>query len=175
MAAAHAHTIAGRRRRRRAMYKQAPRVSASSQPASGPRRALLAGAVMLAVAGGPSLAAAEGPPPTPSGDDQSVLAKLGVSLYGFVELDIIRDSTQSFHERAGNELVSRPSTYEGEHGRLMLSARHTRLGLKLDGPGSGSGSVTTSAAVEMDFLGNQPPFPPLTEASFYQSPTFRLR
>jgi hypothetical protein len=128
----------------------------------------------LALAAGPAWAAPDARSAPPAGGDQhSILAKLDASLYGFVELDLIRDSTQSFRERAGNVLIARPGTYGGDHGRLMVSARHTRLGLELRGPGGMS--VTTSAALEMDFLGTQPPSPPLTEASFFQSPTFRAR
>jgi hypothetical protein len=118
-------------------------------------------------------AAAATPESAPPADEHSLTTKVDASLYGFVELDVVGDSTQSFNERAGNVLVARPGTYAGEHERLMLSARHTRLGIKLDGPATER--VKTSATVEMDFFGNQPPSPPLTEASFFQSPTLRLR
>jgi hypothetical protein len=133
----------------------------------------LALAMGLAAAAGPAWAA-DTPEKTPSAsDDHAVRSKLDATLYGFVELDLIGDTTQSFRERAGNTLVQRPGSYGGDHGRFMVSARHSRLGLKLEGPEGGS--VTTDLLVEADFLGNQPPSPPLTEASFFESATFRLR
>ena len=92
-------------------------------------------------------------------------------LYGFVELDAIHDSTQSFLEIAGNGAIARPGTYAGDHGRSQLSARNSRIGLELGAPEYRG--IRASAQLEMDFFGNQPAN--ASEAALYQNPTFRIR
>jgi hypothetical protein len=97
-----------------------------------------------------------------------------VQFYGFTELDMIRDSTQSFNELAGDGLIARPGTYGGEHGRVMFSARNSRIGFRIKGPTLGE--VKISGQVEADFLGNQPANPPaFSEAAFFTNPAFRAR
>jgi hypothetical protein len=100
-----------------------------------------------------------------------VLGKWSTTMYGFVELDVIGDSTQSFTDRPANVLVQREGTYAGEHGRFTMSVRNSRIGFKLRAPEYHR--VRASAMLEMDFLGNQPPT--VSEASFFTNPTFRIR
>jgi hypothetical protein len=90
---------------------------------------------------------------------------------GFVQLDTIGDTTQSFNEVMGNNAIARPGTYAGEHGRLQLSARHSRIGIDFNTPESGG--VHTTGLFEIDGLGNQPS--PISEAVFYTNPTIRIR
>ena len=95
-------------------------------------------------------------------------------LYGFVELDVIRDSTQSFQEPMGNGAIARRDTLAGSASRLMLGARHSRLGYKVKSPEREG--FRASGLLEMDFVGNQPANPPaLSEAAFFGNPTFRFR
>ena len=79
---------------------------------------------------------------------------LSAAFYGFVELDLMHDSTQSFSEAITNNTMARPSTLAGDNPRTQFSARDSRLGLKLMGPTHGA--VRTSAVAEVDFFGNQP-------------------
>jgi hypothetical protein len=100
-----------------------------------------------------------------------VLSKLDISLYGFVEMDSIYDSTQGLNDAAGNAAIARPNTYAGDHGQLTFGARNSRIGLKLGAPEYKG--IKVSGVMEMDFLGNQPPG--ISEASFWQNAPFRMR
>jgi hypothetical protein len=123
------------------------------------------------------------PPTVPAAPPGSpVTTKFGATFYGFVELDSIFDSTQSFNDLAGNAAIARdvPNNYAAEHGRTTFGARNSRLGFKLKGPETED--IKTSGIVEADFLGNQPQSSPspagspaVSEGSFITSPTFRIR
>ncbi len=122
------------------------------------------------------------PPPSPTG---VVLAKFAATLYGFVEFDSMYDSTQSFTDLPGNGAVAHSGingaySYPANHGRTTFGVRNSRLGFKLKGPETEN--IKSSALAEMDFLGNQPlgapnPIgtPAVTEAAFFNNPTFRVR
>jgi hypothetical protein len=75
------------------------------------------------------------------------------SLYGFVELNLIHDSTQSFTEAITNNTMARPGTLAGDNPRTQFSARDSRVGLALTAPTYGS--VRTSGRIEVDFFGNE--------------------
>jgi hypothetical protein len=136
------------------------------------------------------------PPPThgaapAAGDGSSwltpLLGRFHGELYGFVELDAIGDTTESFTEQAANTSIQRPGTYAGDHGEIQFSARHTRFGIRLEAPEVDS--IKASAVLEMDFLGNQPldtasgplssaPSPTtvsISEGSYYNYPELRFR
>src|SRR6185437_15944402 len=57
-----------------------------------------------------------------------------ITFYGFVEADYIADSTRSYNDSIGNELVARSDTYDGTVGRTQFSMRNTRLGLSFQAP-----------------------------------------
>jgi hypothetical protein len=104
------------------------------------------------------------PPPAPAPTSAEALrpaeasraepASFAASLYGFVEFDMMHDSTQSFSEAIVNNTLARPSTLAGDNPRTHFTARNSRLGFKLAAPDTGW--IKTSALVEMDFFGNQP-------------------
>ena len=73
------------------------------------------------------------------------------SIYGFAELDIIGDSTQSYAESATNNTLARQNTPAGDNPRTQITARNSRLGFKIQAPQWGE--VKTSAVVEFDFFG----------------------
>jgi hypothetical protein len=107
-----------------------------------------------------------------------VVSKFSAELYGFVEFDMIRDSTQSYPEIAGNTpIIHTPAAagamtpYGANHSRLTFSPRNSRFGVKLKGPDSPN--LKTSAVMEMDFLGNQPS--PISDSALLTNPTFRIR
>jgi hypothetical protein len=108
------------------------------------------------------------PPPPPK---PVMTSKFGAELYGFVEFDSIRDSTQSYNEVAGNGAIAKAGTYSGNHSRLTYSGRNSRLGFKVKGPESDD--IKTSALLEMDFLGNQPS--PVSESAMFNNSAFRMR
>ena len=131
-------------------------------------------------------AASPAPAPVPTIPEKPALppnmvsATFETSMYGFVEFNVIRDSTQSFNEAEGNTAIARPGTLPGDHGRTQFSIRDSRLGFKLKGPGSER--LNTSGVLEMDFYGNQPQgspapagSPAVSEMAYFTSPGFRAR
>ena len=96
------------------------------------------------------------------------------------------DSTQSFTDLPGNGAirtrlgVNGTYSYAANHGRTTFGVRNSRLGFRLKGPETEN--IKSSALAEMDFLGNQPlgapnpvGTPAVTEAAFFNNPTFRVR
>jgi hypothetical protein len=103
------------------------------------------------------------------------LSKFKTSIIGFVELDAINDSTQSFQDGASNAPIARSTTYAGQHGRVSFTTRNTQLGIKLEAPEFAG--IRASTLCKGDFFGNQPANPQtsgVTENNFFSSPTFRL-
>jgi hypothetical protein len=97
-----------------------------------------------------------------------------VTFYGFIEADYITDSTRSYNDAIGANLVARDDTYEGRVGRTQFSMRNTRLGLLFESPALGG--IHPSALLEADFFGNQPGSPPdVSEASYFGNPALRIR
>jgi len=122
------------------------------------------------------------PPPPPPPAKAPVSSKFSADIYGFVELDVIRDSTQSLQEIAGNSAIAHtvaptmavpmpPTPYGANHSRLTFSPRNSRFGVKLKGPDSPD--FKTSAVMEMDFLGNQPTG--ISDSALLTNPAFRIR
>ncbi|HEY6081151.1 MAG TPA: hypothetical protein VIW29_20190 [Polyangiaceae bacterium] len=94
-----------------------------------------------------------------------------LTFYGFVEADVIVDSTRSYGDAIGTSLVARSDTYPGNVGRTQFTMRNTRLGLKLESPLIAG--FLPSALLEGDFYG--PPAEHASESATYSSPTFRVR
>jgi hypothetical protein len=92
-------------------------------------------------------------------------------FYGFVELDAIHDSTQSFFEASLNAPVMPRGTYAGDNGRTQFTARNSRIGLMLAAPTYRGMEV--SGNINFDFFGSQPS--DATENDFYVVGTMRLR
>jgi hypothetical protein len=125
-----------------------------------------------------------------------------IQFYGFAEFDAINDSTRGFNEGLGNGVIPRNELLSpgaqantqlqangdpapnpaGVNGRTQLTARNSRLGVKLSAPRIGG--IKPSALFEMDFFGVQPPdgtyspnkLPqPTTESNLLASGTFHMR
>ena len=118
-------------------------------------------------------------PKAPPPKQEFMKTKWGTEFYGFVELDSIYDSTQSFSDLQGNGNIARPGSYAGEHHRVQFTPRNSRLGFRFSAPEWNG--IRASALAEMDFFGNQPPGSPsnastaVGEGAFFQNPTFRIR
>jgi hypothetical protein len=123
------------------------------------------------------------PPPPPAPPEASkaaevpspgqVTTKWTMTLYGFAEFDIMRDSTQSFSDSPGNGLIARPDgamPVAYRNGRTQTTARNSRVGVRLTAPEANG--LRASGSVEMDFMGNQPG---VSEAAFVNNGTFRIR
>jgi hypothetical protein len=101
-------------------------------------------------------------------------SRWAVTFFGFIEADYIADTTRSYNDSIGSSLVAPVYTYEAQAGRTQFSMRNTRLGLMFESPTIDG--MRPSAVFEGDFFGNQPGTPPtVTESSFFNSPTFRIR
>lgn len=94
-----------------------------------------------------------------------------VTIYGFIEMDAINDSTRSYSDSIGSSLVARDETYAGQVGRTQFSIRNTRLGFALGSPTIGG--VRPSAVLEADFFGSSSST--ASEATTFDSPGFRVR
>jgi hypothetical protein len=118
-------------------------------------------------------APAEGaPPPAPVKPDlPSVRNRWETTLYGFIELDGIHDSTQSYNDGANGNNLARRGTYAGDRGQTQATIKNSRLGLKIHAPDWGS--IRSSGAIEMDFFGLQPL--DSTQNDYYVLANLRLR
>ena len=103
--------------------------------------------------------------------DAPMFARWRSSLYGFVELDAMHDSTQSYGQSANNTMLARPGTYAGLHGRTQFTANNSLFGFILTAP-AWSDMVATGHA-EVDFFGVQPS--DATESTVYTMGTVRMR
>src|SRR5215212_4978987 len=108
---------------------------------------------------------------TPVGSPESTGAPLEAKpagswktkLYGFAELDAIHDSTQSFTEASLNAPIFPRGTYLGDNGRTQLTAKNSRIGLRVEAPSYHR--IEPSAVINFDFFGSQPA--DVTENDFF--------
>jgi len=108
----------------------------------------------------------------------AVVAKWAATLYGFVDVDSIYDTTRSLNDLPGTPGIARSGTSAGDNPRFTFGVRNSRIGLRLKAPEVAS--VRASAQAEMDFLGTQLPIGVTqpyngSEAAFFTNPTFRIR
>ncbi len=120
----------------------------------------------------------------------SKIKDLNLRIYGFVETDIINDSTQGLTEEPDNPLIAKKNSapgvqnFAGNHSQTIISDRNSRLGFDLTVPATDSG-VKTEGVVELDLLGNNAPnvaptatYTPAksqSEASFFNNAAVRVR
>jgi hypothetical protein len=92
-------------------------------------------------------------------------------FYGFVELDAMHDSTQSFVEASLNAPVMPRGTYAGDYARTQFTAKNSRIGLIVGAPSYRS--IEATGHINFDFFGLQPT--DATENDYYVVGTMRLR
>lgn len=95
------------------------------------------------------------------------------TIYGFIQVDAMEDSTRSYADSIGSSIVARNETYSGQVGRTQFSIRNTRLGFALESPVVFG--IAPSAVLETDFFGNQPNPPTTSEGTFFDDPILRVR
>ncbi|MEO8181450.1 MAG: porin [Deltaproteobacteria bacterium] len=115
--------------------------------------------------------AAPAPAPAPAPEPPPVRSKWNATLYGYLDADVIYDTTQSYAEAQGGAIIARPGTLQGDHDRLTFSYRNSRIGFRLSAPEALG--LRASGLVEFDFNGNQPPG--LNETAFWTNATMRGR
>lgn len=77
-----------------------------------------------------------------------------IEPYGYARMDAIGDTTQSFEDGIQPNLIARPGTYKGQHRRMTLTARDSRIGIHVGAPTYRG--LKSSAQVEFDFFGMPP-------------------
>jgi predicted porin len=118
------------------------------------------------------------PPPAPAESSKpgaaagpgEVTSKWSTTIYGFAEVDLMHDTTQTFSDSPGNGAILRPTGLAYNNGRTQTTARNSRLGVRMSAPEFEG--MKASGNIEMDFMGNQPA---VSEASFVNNGTFRIR
>ena len=113
-----------------------------------------------------------------------MLGRFSTTVYGQLKGDFVLDSTESFSDLQGNNLIQRPAGtplapppapqihYAGEHPRTQFSIHDSRIGFRFRGPESESG-VRVGGLLELDFFGTQPST--ATEAATFDSSIPRVR
>jgi hypothetical protein len=94
-----------------------------------------------------------------------------MGFFGWIELDGIWDSTQSFTDSVLNSIVARPHTIAGDNPRFQGTVKDSRLGFKVVAPEFEG--MKASAFMEADFFGLQPPT--ATQDQSYVYAAIRLR
>jgi hypothetical protein len=102
---------------------------------------------------------------------ETMSARWRSNLYGFVELDAMHDSTQSYGPSSNNAMLARPGTYPAFHGRTQFTANNSLFGFMLKAPDWGR--LHTFGHVEVDFFGVQPS--DALEQQVYTAPSVRMR
>jgi hypothetical protein len=109
-----------------------------------------------------------------------------LTIYGFAEADVMRDSTRSFNDGLNSNVIAHPTTQAGRNPRLQATIRNSRLGFKAETPAFHG--IRSSGVLEFDLFGNQPSInggggsPGLasgtgatTEAAYFNNAAFRVR
>ncbi|HVR01606.1 MAG TPA: hypothetical protein VMT47_05715 [Polyangia bacterium] len=94
-----------------------------------------------------------------------------MGFFGWLELDALYDSTQSFSEAVLNNIIQQPHTIAGDNPRFQATVKDSRLGYKIAAPPFGS--VRASAFFEADFFGVLPTTATQDQSYTYES--IRLR
>jgi hypothetical protein len=102
---------------------------------------------------------------------EPMVGRWQTTLYGFVEVNGMHDSTQSYGPSSNNAMLARPGTYAGQHGRTQLTANNSLFGLILTAPALSA--MTAIGHLEVDFFGVVPT--DATESTIYTTPSLRMR
>jgi hypothetical protein len=77
-----------------------------------------------------------------------------IQPYGYARFDAIHDTTQSFEDGIQPNLIARAGTYKGQHRRMNVTARDSRLGIYVGAPDFHG--LKTTGQIEFDFFGLPP-------------------
>ena len=116
------------------------------------------------------------------------IPNVNVRMYGFIENDLINDSTQGLNEETDNPAIAKPlnaagtaPNWAGQHHQTIMSVRNSRLGFDITMPKT-ENDLQTEGIFEFDFVGNQsdnnsPGAAATTESQrdFFNNPAVRIR
>lgn len=120
---------------------------------------------------GPAAAQTKPPAEPPATAPAAPADDWKITPYGFVELDAIHDSTQSFPEAALNLPIAARGTYLGDNAQTQYTAKNSRIGLDVGAPSFRG--IKAIGRINFDFFGIQPT--EATDNDFYVLGTMRLR
>jgi hypothetical protein len=108
------------------------------------------------------------PAPPTATDNKSAISKYDIKIYGFIKLEAIRDNTEVVK---GDWLLyaNKGGTPQSKQQVYTMNARHSRVGMKIGGPGVGAKGKINSL-MEVDFAGGFP-----NSATAARQPNLRLR
>ena len=109
-----------------------------------------------------------------------------LTIYGFVEMDAIHDSTRSFNDGLNNGVVAHLTTQANQNSRTQFTVRNSRLGFRAEAPPYSG--IKTGGVLEFDLFGNLPSVnsgggspgqaagnATTTEAVYFNNAAFRVR
>jgi hypothetical protein len=99
------------------------------------------------------------------------IPNVSVRMYGFVENDLINDSTQGLTEELDNASIQKANTYAGQHHSTIMSVRNSRLGFDVSMPKTENG-LETEGIFEFDALANSAG---TAQRDIYNNGTIRIR
>src|SRR5262245_21370467 len=71
-------------------------------------------------------------PPAPPASP--IKSRWRTTLYGFVEVDAMHDTTQSYGPASNNIMLARPGTYAAAHARSQMTVNNSLIGLRVAAP-----------------------------------------
>jgi hypothetical protein len=116
----------------------------------------------------------DAPPPPPGPSSPPLLAGepgWQMGFFGWLELDALYDTTQSFTESVLDNTIARPHTIAGDNPRFQGTAKDSRIGYKVVAPPFEG--MRASAFMEADFFGIIPTT--ATQDQSYTYDAIRLR
>jgi hypothetical protein len=124
-----------------------------------------------AVVSGTMTASPEASLPGPARSEPAPASGWQTLLYGFVELDAMHDTTQSYGPASNNLMLARPGSYAGAHARTQLTVANSQFGLRIAAPDYRR--IRTTGRAEIDFFGVQPV--DAAEQTAFTNPSVRMR
>ena len=134
---------------------------------------------------GPKVAEQPAPEPAPDVDKKKAAhgesgcgkSSLGdnngyhLAVCGYVALNVMHDSTQSFRQSIANNMIARRGTYAGDHRQLQFTAKDSRITIEVGTPTMGG--IKPSGMVQFDFNGATPA--ETNEGDYYVGGLMRMR
>jgi hypothetical protein len=77
-----------------------------------------------------------------------------LSIYGFAEADMMRDSTRSFNDGVNNNVAAHIQTQAAAYPRMQATIRNSRFGFRAGAPSFAG--IHSTGVLEFDLFGNQP-------------------
>ncbi len=94
------------------------------------------------------------------------------SLCGYVALNAMHDSTQSFGAGVNNSVLARRGTYAGDHDQMQFTAKDSRL--TVDAAAPATHGIEAAGLIQIDFTGVMPSETTENDSYVFGTPRLRL-